>query len=51
MGTNFWLNFAVAEGGAVAAAYIASNPNLTIAQKNALEAVVAAASQVSLAFA
>jgi hypothetical protein len=51
MGTNFWLQFAVAEGGAVAAAYIASNPNLSAAQKTALEAVVAATAQVSLAFA
>lgn len=51
MGTNFWLQMAIAEGGLVASAYVAANPNLTAPQKAALEAVVAASAQAALAFA
>lgn len=47
---NFWLQFAIAEAVAVASAYVASSPNLTPAQKKALEDLVVAGQDVANAF-
>lgn len=40
--TNFWLQFAVQEALGVAAAYVASTPSITPAQKAAAEQMIAA---------
>lgn len=46
-GSNFWLQFAIQEALAVAAAYVASAPALSAAQKQALENFITAGQGVA----
>ncbi len=46
---NFWLQFAITEGSAVASAFLASNTTMSPQLKKALEDLIAAGQEVTLA--